>query len=560
MFSTAPPSPVCAISCPNGLLKTSECKCCDYTDHSKYNQFFAKLEKLKEDFDKTGTTDDKLEKNINEAETKLAEIKTHVLGNCKQSDDAFISDIFIEVRSELIDLQVKVDVIRSSLMPNSNCDSKTPCTFKAPKRNYKTCRCFCPLRCNATVGSIKNLGKCECEYLEDYPKIIVIRKQCDEKITKLSYAFREVETVNGLTKDLSDVKDSVEKTINGFKMSWDKTTIEMKKMTIENIVATARSVFKKSDAFINSGHCGETCTLPKLQSPTNCTCYTTTAIKLFLGSYKKFLSTESKIRKQNFKGDSVNQKYYFDWATNLKKEANSFHSKVTESIFDVKAQSDLLTSWIKNCVSFDASWKQFSDSKKNSTTTRPTCSVTCLGDNIKNCLTCKCLPIKSWADLNTKVYNGIDDEVRKIDKLIIDASDKKILKGNAEYIKKEIESLQNYTDVSCGNLDETYVQLLCLELVGFDLKLKSDIKAIENMKVQKACNVKCPNSAWKYDPLECSCRCNVSDCLKSTDAIDPYNCLCVKKSDCKITQSECYKTGQLLNYSKCKCMDKPFNN
>jgi hypothetical protein len=476
------------------------------------------------------------------------------LDNCGKNID--LEKYFIQIKADLVKLQFQVNEFASSLVPTTNCDSKPPCTIASPQRNYKDCTCFCPVKCNSTDDQVFIRPKCECQFLANYSDIIAKRKECQNLITELSQVLRETETVIKYRQELMDEVTKYSRFISECENQWNKTSLAVKEAKILELFSYTETIIIKCKNFIGTGPCGKPCPRSNVIFVKDCTCYTTTQIKLFFSKWNSFLATESSIINYNFKNRTEDDAYWTGRSKEVRELAVKFYAAVTENKLTTQEETDIVTEFTAVCDKLIADWKAYLDSFKTAPT--PKCAITCSGDTVKNCALCQCSPVNGFNDLNTRVADGIAQLLADIETLdALDESQKKILRNNANSIKNGRESLNSYTVEYCSNLDESFTQLRCLELIGWYDKLAADIKLIKGQQSTKVCNLACPNSIWKYDPNACTCDCSVSGCLSGIEVFDPYNCLCAKKTSCTKAQSDCDATNQLLDYSKCECKAKP---
>lgn len=537
------------------MPELSRCKCCEFADYNKYVEYIATLDKLEKDFNDANTANDAIEDKIRELRDRLKVIQEYVLKNCDTPDNAFISDSFVYVSTELIRLATQVEAFKSILVPSAICEQRPPCAASTPTRNNKDCSCFCAVKCDAMAGQVLDKQICVCQNLENYQGLIDVKVSTQRMITELSSILVESSVLTQLISELTTLQTDIARANGQIQGSWARTTTETKIKVIEDLITRSKALQERSKSFMETIPC-QSCVRPKVPKAVDCSCYTTQAITLFFRQFTIFSSIETRIKNFNFKGDSGKQSYFLNAAAQLRSEANAFIKKVTESVFDQASQSALLSPWSKKVDAFDLEWKAYSASQAASTTAAPVCTISCSGDNVKNCGTCTCDPVANWVELNTNIYNSIDATIAKIATLSTSAANKKTLTDNANYIKSKIDELRLYISDFCGALDIKYVRLLCLELSGFNNKLNGDITAIQDPKFISVCNVSCPNSKWVYDALACSCKCDVFNCAQATEVVDPYNCNCAQKSSCAKTQVDCDATKQLLDYANCICRDK----
>lgn len=549
-------APKCEITCSKGFADTTDgfCRCCEFVEYPKFTDLRKQLDDLIAEFDSTGSADALIDARIQAIEDKLQAINDYVLENCGAPLSAAISAQFVIIGGDIKQLGVSVEEFKISLVPNSSCDSKPPCSARLPQRKYTDCSCFCPVICNATADFVTLRDICACQYFEGYSDLIELRTQIQRIITEVSYSFWNTETASTIIKELTTELTNVNVGISGFENRWSTTTLEQKQITMETIITRASGVLETANTFIISGPCGKTCTRPRVNKATDCTCYVTKPISDFFRSFASFSSIETQIRGYNFRGNTTTQKYFTEWAARIRAEGAEFYRKVTESVFDIPTQTILVNNFINHANELSAAWKAFTLGLVVTTTK---CNVACSGDSIKNCGTCSCAPIQQWTELNTDVLNGLPGITADIESLAIDESDKITLRKNVKTISDGIVGLKQYVIDFCGNLDEKYVQLLCLELVGFYNKLKSDIAAIENPTFVKICTISCPNSLWVYDADACKCSCSIKNCVVGSETFDPYNCICAKKTTCALTTSSCTGLTPLLDYSNCVCKKNP---
>lgn len=502
----------------------------------------------------TGNGDDLIDAKITAIKDKLKAVNDYVIENCGNPSAVFISAQFEIISRDIKALKINVDDFNSSLVYNAKCDSSPPCTEKFPTRLFSDCRCVCTVRCNATADFVTIRDKCECLYFDGYSEFIAARQEIQKAITELSFIFYDAETVNKLLRELNVELTGFNSAIGGFENRWNTTT-EIQKITlIETTITKSKIAIEKSKTYITSGTCKTLCARPRVNKIPSCVCYTSKPISDFFRKFSIFAAIESRIRGYNFRLDSVNQKYFNDWALRIREEAAAFYKKVTESVYDVASQTILFNAFAKKVDDLDAAWRAYTAGLVVTTTL---CSVSCNGDTVKNCAKCACLPVEGWTELNTNVANGIDGILAEIAGLTVDAADRATLVRNANKIKTGIAELKTYVTDFCGNLDENYVILRCLELLGWNAKLKSDIAAIKNPQFVEFCTTTCPNSVWVYDAAACKCTCNIRDCVVGSQTFDPYNCICAKNSPCTLTTNSCTGLTPLLDYSNCVCKKNP---
>ena len=394
-------------------------------------------------------------------------------------------------------------------------------------------------------------------YFDGYSEFIDARSEIQKTITELSYIFYDAETVNTLLKDLNVELTNFNTVIGGFENRWNTTTIIQKNTMIETTVTRSKGVIERSKTYIVSGTCKTLCARPRVNRIPSCVCYTTRPISDFFRKFSVFAAIETRIRSYNFRLDTANQKYFNDWALRLREEASAFYKKVTESVFDVAAQTLLYNEFAKHVDELDIAWKAYISGFIITTTK---CNIVCAGDTVKNCAKCSCVPVEGWTELNTNVLNGVDGLLVQIAGLTVDAADRNTLNRNANKIKSGINELKTYVNDFCGNLDEVFVILRTLELLGWNAKLKSDIDAINNPSFVEICSTTCPNSLWVYNAAQCKCTCNIRDCVVGAQTFDPYNCICAKTSSCTLTLGSCTGLTPLLDYSNCVCKKNPSPN
>jgi hypothetical protein len=555
-FCLAPTTTVCSISCQNGFRdeESGNCRCCDFDAYPKYLEYATSLEKTRAEYDKTGSGDIKIEAKIIECQDTLDQLRQNVLDNCGNKT-VNLDTYFFSIRADLLDLQFQVTEFASSLVPNSNCDSRPKCSAALPQRNYKDCTCFCPVKCNSTADQVFIRPKCECQFFANYSEIIAKKAEVQSLITQLSQVLRQTDFMVKFRQDLMNEVTKYRNFIAELETNWNKTTIQVKEKKVLDLFTFTGQVMNRVKSFIGSGPCRKACPKYNVVYSKDCTCYTTTEIKQFFTRFNNYLSTESSIINFDFKNKTADDTYWTQRSREVRDLAVKFNTAVTDNILTTQQQSEMVTQFIALADKLAVDWKAYQDSLKNPS---PKCTITtCSGDTVKNCATCQCVPITSFNDLNTRVANGVDALLTSIETLsVLDETQKQILRNNANLIKNGRTALNTYTADFCSNLDETYTQLRTLELVGWFDKLAADIKAIKDTKVTKVCNLACPNSIWKYDPTACKCDCSKT-CIVGVEVFDSYNCLCSKKTSCAKTQTLCDATNQLLDYANCLCKSKP---
>lgn len=474
--------------------------------------------------------------------------------NCGNPSVLFLEDFFKSIKEDLDILQFQVTEFASSLVPNSACDSKKPCSEASPQRNYKDCSCFCPVKCNATADQVFIRPKCECQFFANYSEIIAKRTEVQYTITQVSQVLRQTDVVEKFRQDLMNEVAKYNNYKTELETNWNRTTLSAKEKKVLDLFTFTTQVVNRVKGFIGSGPCKKACPKNNVVYSKDCTCYTTAEIKEFFTRFNSYLSTESAIINFNFKNNTADDAKWTERAREVRDLAVKFNTAVTDTILTTQQQSEMVTQFTLVAKKLADDWKNYKDSLINPPTK---CTISCSGDTVKNCATCKCAPIIGFNDLNTRVANGVDALLASIETLsVLDESQKQILRNNANLIKNGRTALNTYTTDYCSNLDETFTQLRCLELIGWFNKLSSDIQAIKETKSTKVCNLACPNSFWKYDPSACTCEC-MKTCVVGVEVFDAYNCLCSKKTSCAKTQTLCDATNQLLDYAKCECKSRP---
>lgn len=133
-----------------------------------------------------------------------------------------------------------------------------------------------------------------------------------------------------------------------------------------------------------------------------------------------------------------------------------------------------------------------------------------------------------------------------------------ILFNLSDTIANGIADLLTYANEFQADLDVDYMQARIYELLGWIIKLESDVKSLSENSSMTVCDATCPNSLWNYNPDACSCTCDVKNCLIPDTVIDYFNCRCVPAGDCAKTKDSCFAQGEkILDYSACECKVAP---
>ena len=517
------------MSCSSGILDGQNCRCCNFNDFEKYLNLTKELDIILNRF-KEITIDASLQSKIDEFKIKikyvLDQIKKTVITHCGQVPPSTISYFFEYVQENLRALKIVVEAFQFDF-------------------NLNTCK----LRCDEAAGEVPVKTSCQCIFLQGYEKLYALRDKYNIQYGSLIRTlFDSVQYYEEFSNYKSEYNYMWTVTFR-FQNNWDDYTLEEKYAQIEETITRFSSFEERVNIYIGAVHgpCANTCdyfSVPKATE--SCACYKTDAIRSFYSDFEKFLRLEINMRYWSYGEDMDSKTRLTEWAERIRSEASVFYNSVVGSVFDSETQQQMVDTFFEHYEALRIEWEAYA--------IPPTCTISCTGDKVKKCNTCRCVDVSGWENLLNEIYPDIDKILNEIQSLDTDESNKVTLTGNANTIKTGTDTIRTYSVESCKSLDEGSVRDACTQLTGLYQTLKTQIIQVKNQVSSLACTSTC-RANWIQEKTDvCKCICLPFTCNSLTQAIDPYHCQCAPKSACEKTVQQCKDVGQYLDYVNCICM------